>query len=170
MYKRQPIRYVNFLQPQRVEVQANRGTSGIDGSLSTAVGSSLADPERMHLAILGDLSFFYDRNALWNNYLPANLKIIVLNNHGGGIFRMIQGPKARKELNDFFVTTQKQSAKMTAIDHGLCYYKADSMDELVENIATFFAEPSAALLEVTTDGIDNTTAFSQFKSRLKSAY
>jgi len=165
-----PIRYVNFLHPKKMEVQANRGTSGIDGSLSTAVGASISDPQRLHLAILGDLSFFYDRNALWNNYLPENLKIIVLNNHGGGIFRMIQGPNARKEREEFFVTKQKQFAKMTAIDHGLAYYSAESEQELKENMSLFLAEKGSALLEVITDGMENTRVFSEFKAALGAKY
>jgi len=165
-----PIRYVNFLHPPKMEIQANRGTSGIDGSLSTAIGASLADPTRLHMAILGDLSFFYDRNALWNNYLPPNLKIVVLNNHGGGIFRMIQGPKVRKECEEFFVTKQNLSAKITAIDHGLAYYSAYAERELKEKIQLFLAEKGTALFEVFTDGMDNTTMFTEFKALLHSKY
>src|SRR5699024_9014048 len=87
------VRYANLLGkvPEGTTVYANRGTSGIDGSSSTAVGTALASGKITTL-ITGDMAFFYDRNAFWHNYPLANLRIIVLNNHGGGIFRLIKGP------------------------------------------------------------------------------
>ena len=93
------VRYANFLGMERedVAVYANRGTSGIDGSTSTAIGHAIADPDRTHFVLTGDLAFFYDRNAFWNNYLPKNLKVLLLNNQGGVIFRMIDGPTRQPE-------------------------------------------------------------------------
>ena len=82
------IRYTQLFQlPKRIEVFCNRGTSGIDGSTSTAIGAAVAIKKQVTF-VTGDLSFFYDSNALWNNYIPKNFRIIVINNEGGGIFRI----------------------------------------------------------------------------------
>jgi 2-succinyl-5-enolpyruvyl-6-hydroxy-3-cyclohexene-1-carboxylate synthase len=78
------VRYANYLHLpniNEVEVFANRGTSGIDGCVSTAVGAALATDAQVYL-LVGDVAFFYDRNALWNNFLPSNLTIILENNSG----------------------------------------------------------------------------------------
>lgn len=97
------VRYANFIgiKNKDIQVWANRGTSGIDGSTSTAVGHALAHPDQNHLLITGDVAFFYDRNAFWHKYPYPNLKIILLNNQGGSIFRMIKGPKEQVELEEF---------------------------------------------------------------------
>lgn len=103
-----PVRLANeygfFYRKKRneIEVISNRGTSGIDGSVSTAIGYSLQSRKKNFL-IIGDQSFIYDSNALWNKNLPENLKIIVINNKGGGIFRRMKGPSAQKELESYFV-------------------------------------------------------------------
>lgn len=103
------VRYVNFLGARGQEVICNRGTSGIDGSNSTAVGCAVTTKEPVTL-ITGDLAFFYDRNAFWNNYDTPNLRIILLNNHAGGIFRLIEGPAKQPELEEFFETAQALNA------------------------------------------------------------
>lgn len=121
-----PIRYFNNLKLDKnssfksIQIFSNRGTSGIDGSLSTAVGYALATHKTVTV-VLGDLSFFYDRNGLWNKYLPANLKIIILNNHGGKIFSKMQGPKEQPELQEYFISNQPLNAKETALQHQVDY-------------------------------------------------
>lgn len=98
-----PVRYANYLglpAHKGIEVWANRGTSGIDGCTSTAVGHALNTPH-IHTLVTGDMAFFYDRNALWHHHLPANIRIVLLNNHGGGIFRLINGPRQLEELEVF---------------------------------------------------------------------
>ena len=87
------IRYASWAKPSGARIFANRGTSGIDGSLSTAVGYAIANPDTHCVAILGDVSTIYDAHALWTNNLPNNLSIVVLNNRGGQIFNWIGGPK-----------------------------------------------------------------------------
>src|SRR5690554_7562077 len=77
-------------------VFCNRGTSGIDGCTSTAIGAATTTSDITTL-ITGDVSFLYDSNALWNHYLPKNLKIIVINNGGGGIFRILPGHQRSEE-------------------------------------------------------------------------
>jgi len=88
-----PVRYASYIGlgpavgAANIRVNANRGTSGIDGSLSTTVGAALATTEITTL-ISGDLAFFYDRNGLWHQHIPPNLRVVILNNHGGGIFKL----------------------------------------------------------------------------------
>lgn len=87
------IRYASWAKPSGARIFANRGTSGIDGSLSTAVGYAIANPDTHCVALLGDVSALYDAHAFWTNQLPNNLSIVVLNNRGGQIFNWISGPK-----------------------------------------------------------------------------
>ncbi|MFH1001594.1 MAG: thiamine pyrophosphate-binding protein, partial [Bacteroidota bacterium] len=131
-------------------IDSNRGTSGIDGSVSTAVGAAWVSKELSTL-ITGDLSFFYDSNALWNSYISPNLRIIVVNNSGGGIFRFIDGPGTLPELEKFFETKHERKAKSLAMEAGLEYFHADSAESLSKALSFFFAESKTArLLEVFT--------------------
>lgn len=164
------VRYANFLSinPQKnVAIFANRGTSGIDGSTSTAVGSALTTNDIVTL-ITGDVAFFYDRNALWNNYLPDNLRIILLNNHGGGIFRILDGPNRQPELDEFFATKQPLNARNTAQDAGMEYYHCNDALSLKAGLATFFTrDGKAKILEIETDSTSNTAVFAEYKKCLQ---
>jgi 2-succinyl-5-enolpyruvyl-6-hydroxy-3-cyclohexene-1-carboxylate synthase len=161
-----PVRYANFisLQPgQTVEVFANRGTSGIDGSTGTALGAALTT-EKMVVLLTGDMAFLYDRNSLWHNYLPKNLRIIVLNNHGGGIFRLLDGPAGQPELEEYFATRQRNTAELSAKDAGLQYYACRSREELGKQLAAFFdLSGGARLLEIETDPAANAEVYARFK-------
>ena len=165
-----PIRYVNILGFHQghhpTQVNANRGTSGIDGTVSTAVGAAIASGEIVTL-IVGDLGFFYDRNGLWHRHLPGNLRIVVLNNHGGGIFDIIEGPNRleREQQETYFLTPQPLTAKRTAEDHGLHYFHAATSAELQRHLSPFFALDNApALLEIETEMAINTAVYAQFKA------
>jgi 2-succinyl-5-enolpyruvyl-6-hydroxy-3-cyclohexene-1-carboxylate synthase len=163
-----PVRYANVLgiyprENQEIEVFCNRGTSGIDGCTSTAVGHAIANPERMHVLITGDVAFFYDRNALWHNYLPNNLRIILLNNHGGGIFKMIDAGTL-PEVDEYFVTQQKLNAENTAKDFGLAYHFCNNYEDLKQILATFFDNSTQVkLLEIETDLQVNYEVWQGFK-------
>ena len=163
-----PIRYVNFLGIESISQQlfVNRGTSGIDGSVSTAVGSALAAPERPTFLITGDLAFLYDRNGLWHNNLPQNLKIIVLNNRGGGIFAMIPGPKKQPELETFFVTDQRSDSRHVAAEHQLAYYSANNWQEWLSTWPTFLKNTQTSLIEVFTDRKENEAFFTSLKQKI----
>ena len=162
------VRYANYVTlqaDQSVEVVANRGTSGIDGSTSTALGASLVLDNQVVTLITGDLAFFYDRNALWNNFIPANLRIILLNNHSGNIFRMIDGPADQPELEEYFETFQNLDAENTARDFDINYFRVDQAKDLEEILNTFFEKTEkAAILEVITDKIENTKVWKKYKS------
>jgi 2-succinyl-5-enolpyruvyl-6-hydroxy-3-cyclohexene-1-carboxylate synthase len=145
-----PVRLADLsgVPSETIEVSANRGTSGIDGCTSTAVGHALVNG-RTNVLITGDMAFLYDRNALWHQYKLPNLKIIMLNNHGGGIFRLIDGPRQQPELEEFFVTPQTLSAKNAASDFSLKYLYCNQQQDLSEKLKKLF-EPNdhATLLEI----------------------
>ncbi|MBF9253737.1 2-succinyl-5-enolpyruvyl-6-hydroxy-3-cyclohexene-1-carboxylic-acid synthase [Pontibacter sp. 172403-2] len=166
------VRYANIvaLQPtQAVHVYANRGTSGIDGSTSTAVGCALTSPGITTL-LTGDLAFFYDRNGLWHNYLPPNLRIVLLNNHAGGIFRLLDGPKQQPELAPYFETKQALNAGNTARDFDMAYHAVHSLEELEQALPAFFAPAAGAgILEIFTDSEANAAAFAAYKQAVQDA-
>jgi 2-succinyl-5-enolpyruvyl-6-hydroxy-3-cyclohexene-1-carboxylate synthase len=163
------VRYINWTAESvsHLHIYANRGTSGIDGCLSTAVGAAQATKELV-ISLIGDVAFQYDRNALWNQYLPANLRIIVLNNQGGGIFRNLEGAKDLPELETYMETQQRFTAKNTALDAGIAYFNAKNDGELAEILPSFFeASHTAQLLEIETDSIQNAEILKAYMSLFK---
>jgi len=78
-----------FETPSNIEVHSNTGGFGIDGILSTTIGSSFANKNQLHFAVVGDLSFFYDMNSLGNRHVANNVRILVINNGKGMEFRLI---------------------------------------------------------------------------------
>ena len=169
-----PVRYANLIGLSRekhtgVAVFANRGTSGIDGSSSTAVGSALVS-DRPTVLITGDMAFFYDRNAFWHSYRLPTLRIILLNNHGGGIFRLIDGSKQQPELEEYFETQQPLTAERTAQDFGIEYHQIDltkpgTYPLLVACLTDFYRRQSghAKLLEIITDAHTNEEVFAHYR-------
>ncbi len=165
-----PIRYANLIGlPERnIQVNSNRGVSGIDGCLSTAVGAAWTT-ERITTLITGDLAFFYDRNGLWHSHVPANLRIIILNNHGGGIFKLIDGPTSLSaaELEAYFFTPHPLTAKNSAADFDCDYFYCQDRPTLNQQLNEFFApRRNAAILEIDTDSTVNAAAYRQFKTML----
>jgi 2-succinyl-5-enolpyruvyl-6-hydroxy-3-cyclohexene-1-carboxylate synthase len=161
-----PVRYANYLgisKSKNIEVYCNRGTSGIDGVISTAFGAAIST-DKIVTVITGDMAFFYDRNALWNNYTPDNLRIIILNNHGGGIFRIIDGPNKQAELDEYFETKQTLIAENTAKDYNLNYFLCKSEKDLEKNLGSFFIpSEKSGILEIETDSKTNAEIFHTFK-------
>jgi 2-succinyl-5-enolpyruvyl-6-hydroxy-3-cyclohexene-1-carboxylate synthase len=164
------IRLANFIglsATKGLKVNSNRGTNGIDGTLSTAVGAALAT-SKITTLINGDLAFFYDRNALWHNYLPSNLRIIILNNFGGGIFRILDGASELPELAKHFEVEHQLTAKNTALDFGLNYSLCVHNADLVEILADFFKpQNKPAILEIQTNKLTNSETFYRFKSIMR---
>jgi 2-succinyl-5-enolpyruvyl-6-hydroxy-3-cyclohexene-1-carboxylate synthase len=161
-----PVRYLNYLgiaTQKNIEVFANRGTSGIDGCTSTALGCALGTNKTVYL-LTGDVAFFYDRNAFWNSYLPNNLKVILFNNHGGGIFRMIDGPSKLPELEPFFETKQTSNALNLAKEFGIQYFLVSTTFDLQQNLGEFFGQNQCQILEIETDTKINTEYFKEFKN------
>jgi len=166
------VRYANMVgfNPNQNDIQifANRGTSGIDGCTSTAVGHAIANPMRRHFLITGDVAFFYDRNAFWHQYFPKNLHIILLNNGGGGIFRMIDGPDTLPELEPFLETKQTLSAKHLCQEHNISHLTASHKDDFSKVLPLFFnMTNNTCVLEIFTDKKTNKKVFKDFLSQVR---
>lgn len=145
----------------------NRGTSGIDGSTSTAIGASVVSQLPVVL-LTGDLSFFYDSNALWNAYTPSRFRIILINNNGGGIFRILPGYRSDEHFQRFFETPHNLTAKHLCEMYGWGYSTARTKSELSEVLDDFFTEKNAPqLLEVFTPRDLNDKVLQQYFSYLK---
>ncbi len=124
-----PVRYAQLFKTGKNLVSySNRGTSGIDGTVSTAAGACYASHQLTTL-IVGDLGFFYDSNALMNNYLMNNFRIIIINNSGGGIFRFIPGPDETGHLQEFFETTHNWNAEYIAKNFNITYMKVQKFNQ-----------------------------------------
>lgn len=160
-----PVRYVSFLLNREVNdclVYANRGTSGIDGCTSTALGNSLVTDKLVYL-LTGDISYFYDVNALFQNSIPANLKIIILNNNSGGIFNMIPGPDKMGAARTFQTTPHQFKARHLASHFNVAYFTGDSIVSFAQGLSDLHRHQGAAILELFTDQQDNSAFFQQFK-------
>lgn len=160
------IRYAQLLKiDSSVEVFCNRGTSGIDGSTSTAIGAAVAS-NKPTVLITGDISFLYDSNGLWNNYIPSNFKIVLLNNRGGGIFRILPGHKENEIFNTFFETTHNHTAEHLAKMYGFNYLTAENEAQLKEVSLQFWnTNNQPCILEVfTPTQINNEVLSNYFRS------
>jgi 2-succinyl-5-enolpyruvyl-6-hydroxy-3-cyclohexene-1-carboxylate synthase len=168
------VRYANLVglpeKKKGIQVFANRGTSGIDGCSSTAVGHALMD-DHVHVLITGDMAFFYDQNAFWNNYSVPNLRIIVLNNHGGAIFGMIDGPQGLPEANEFFITRQARTAKFVASEFGFDYTLVGDIEKAVAQLDEFFRPGGKTrILEFESSSEEAQQIFLDFKEKMKRGY
>lgn len=145
------IRYAQLFETsESIDVYCNRGTSGIDGSTSTAIGASVIS-KKPTVLISGDISFFYDSNALWNNYIPENFKIIIINNSGGGIFRILPGHVENKTFNTFFETEHNLTAEHLAKMYQFNYLTANNEEELSVALKLLFSQNNQPqILEVFT--------------------
>ncbi|MDN3666902.1 2-succinyl-5-enolpyruvyl-6-hydroxy-3-cyclohexene-1-carboxylate synthase [Algibacter miyuki] len=160
------IRYTQLFNINKtLEVFCNRGTSGIDGSTSTAIGAAVAQ-NKPTLFITGDLSFLYDSNALWNNYIPKNFRIIVVNNQGGGIFRILPGHKNTENFDTYFETNHNLTAEHLCKMYGLDYQVASDKLTLKEALSGFYeAGEKPKVIEVfTPKGLNDDVLLNYFKS------
>lgn len=150
------IRYLQLVElDNSIEVFCNRGTSGIDGSTTTAIGAALVNAKPTVL-ITGDISFFYDSNALWNNYIPKNFKIILVNNGGGGIFRILPGHKETETFTKYFETSHNLNASNLCKMFDFDYLSVENEDELNVNLNEFFTrDEKPILLEIFTPEKEN---------------
>ncbi len=165
------VRYCQLFDPIKgIHYWSNRGTSGIDGSTSTAVGAALANPTKMHTLITGDVSFFYDSNALWNNYAIPNLRIFLINNGGGGIFNIIQGPRASRQNSKYFDAKHNHSAEFLCKAMHVEYYKAtdlDAIDQQMEQFYEFNGSGGIRLMEINTSMVENHLVLDGFFEEVK---
>ena len=146
-------------------VWCNRGVNGIEGSLSAACGASLVAPQgRPVYCIIGDLSFFYDQNALWNSSLSGRLRILLLNNGGGGIFHMLPGLEQSPARERLVAGGHDVSAEGTCLQYRIGYRRASTLDELADGIGWLMGERSQRplLLEVVTRADDDAQALKKY--------
>ena len=168
------VRYANFIgldnQHNGVSIFCNRGTSGIDGCTSTAVGHALSTDDLTFL-ITGDMAFFYDRNAFWHNYKLSNLRIVILNNHGGAIFKMIDGPGNVTEADEYFITNQKLTARSLAQEFDFDYLKLDSLKKAKNLLKDFMeADGRTKILEVETTSALAKKTIDEFKEHIRKSH
>lgn len=156
------IRYLQLFDlPASVEVFCNRGTSGIDGSTSTAVGATLVSQKPVVL-ITGDIGFFYDSNALWNNHTAENFKIILINNSGGGIFRILPGHQKNELFSTFFETKHNLNASYLAKMFHFNYFHAQNDLEVEVGLQNFLKSKGKCILEIATPTDVNDVVLSAF--------
>ena len=146
------IRYTQLFDiDSSINVFCNRGTSGIDGSTSTAIGAASVFKSNT-VFITGDLSFFYDSNALWNNFIPTSFRIILINNKGGGIFKILTKDNNTELFKKFFETKHDLYAKDLCNMYGFEYFMSDDEDKLKNVLNDFYNQSEKPrLLEVITD-------------------
>ncbi len=158
-----PVRYSQLFQNRPdINYFSNRGTSGIDGCVSTAAGAAMVS-EKLNILLLGDLAFIYDSNGLWNNNLPGNLRIIIFDNGGGNIFKLIDsGPEAEK-IRPFIETPHKIKIKELCATFDVDYMFAQSAEEL-ENILPELFKPNrpSVVLHIQTSGDVSAKTFKQY--------
>lgn len=162
-----PVRYAElFNKNTNLNYYCNRGTSGIDGSTSTAAGSALASNQPT-LLITGDISFFYDSNAFWNNHVPKNLKVILINNGGGNIFKVIRGPESTKQLESLFVSKQHTKTQKLCEAFDIEYISCDNDEALAKQLSKLFDSGQVTVLEVFTPSDESANNYRGFFKVIK---
>lgn len=146
-----------------IKLYSNRGVSGIDGCSSTAIGAATVD-KREHVLITGDIAFLYDINAFLRQNLPQNLSVFVMNNQGGGIFKIIEGPSKMREVDPFLTTPQHYDIKHVAALFQLEYYKISDFEALETLLNKESKGPF--ICDVKTDMDINNKNFNQYKEKL----
>ncbi|WP_297118551.1 2-succinyl-5-enolpyruvyl-6-hydroxy-3-cyclohexene-1-carboxylic-acid synthase [uncultured Porphyromonas sp.] len=132
------VRYAElFRKPRRLLTLCNRGTSGIEGSLSTALGFARQRAEERHFIVIGDLSFFYDLNALGLPEVGSHVRVLLLNNQRGSIFQSL--PTLEMDLlSQRYITAEHQlRAQGWAESCGWEYLSVQEASELEETMAYF---------------------------------
>ena len=164
------VRYAQLFRiPDSVEVCCNRGTSGIEGSLSTALGYAWAS-DKLNFVLIGDLSFFYDMNALWCNHLRGNLRIMLLNNGGGEIFQSLPGLKMEARTHRFVTALHQTKAEGWAQERGFDYTAVHTMEELDAALPDFMQadqQGNPKFMEVFTDKAEDVRLLKEYYHGLR---
>ncbi len=156
------IRYYHLVhQGRNNRFESNRGVAGIDGCTSTAVGYAYNAQNDVYF-ISGDLAFMYDSNAFWNNYVSQKLKVIVINNGGGGIFRIIDGAKESNKLEALQETPHNLKVQSLVQRYGLNYLSAVNENELLNALRVLHGEQECTILEVFTPRLENAEILDNF--------
>jgi 2-succinyl-5-enolpyruvyl-6-hydroxy-3-cyclohexene-1-carboxylate synthase len=152
------VRYVQLMDKRSdIKYFSNRGVAGIDGCSSTAAGAAWVSRD-VTVLVTGDIAFFYDSNALWHPYLNNKLRIIIFNNEGGNIFRIIDGPSETNQLETYFETHHSTKATHIAKAFQIDYHSAKNAEELKSILPVFFEQKQndrPSILEIFTPRNDN---------------
>lgn len=154
---------------KKIEIHSNTGGFGIDGMVSTLLGSSLASPDKLFIGVIGDLAFFYDMNALGNRHVGNNIRLMVVNNGRGTEFRNYNHPAARfGESADAYMAAYGHYGKKShdlmrhyAEDLGFEYMCAETKEEYLDRIDNFLnteRKDHPVLFEVFTDSKNESDA------------
>lgn len=154
----------------RHPVWCNRGVNGIEGSLSTAAGFSLVNDNEPVYCVIGDLSFFYDQNALWNQQLKGNLRILLLNNGKGGIFHLLHGLEKSAARDALVAAAHQTSAEGICRQNDIYYQQATNREELEAGLQLLltaaFSRPM--VLEVMTDANEDERVMRAYYQSIRS--
>lgn len=162
------VRLANIYADRYVYV--NRGVNGIEGSLSTAAGYSVVCDKKV-FCVIGDLSFFYDSNALWNRNLRGNLRILLLNNSCGGIFHQLPGLEASDVRDSYIAASHHTSARGICEAYGIGYMASRNEEELEKNIQTFITggTNSPLVFEVFTDASEDARVLKDYYEKMRNS-
>jgi 2-succinyl-5-enolpyruvyl-6-hydroxy-3-cyclohexene-1-carboxylate synthase len=117
------------------------------------------------------MAFFYDRNAFWHNYPVHNLRVLVLNNHGGLIFDVLDGPSSLPEAGEYFITRQTLNAKKLCEEYGFEYLKIDNQRKIKNMFKDFLAfDGKTKIMEIESDTATSKHVFGVLKSKIKKSY
>jgi 2-succinyl-5-enolpyruvyl-6-hydroxy-3-cyclohexene-1-carboxylate synthase len=165
------VRYAQLF-PSRLDIHylSNRGTAGIDGSLSTALGYAQKD-NRLNVLIIGDLSFFYDNNGFWNHLDKSRFVVILINNGGGGIFRYIPGPTKVDAFDTFFEAHHEARAEMLCNAHNVSYTAVNDTESLQKSLKHYLTSPpeNGVVLEVFTPRMENAEILKDYFNTIKTS-
>ncbi|MBK6776078.1 MAG: 2-succinyl-5-enolpyruvyl-6-hydroxy-3-cyclohexene-1-carboxylic-acid synthase [Flavobacteriales bacterium] len=164
-----PARYVQLFDRIRGHRWfSNRGTSGIDGCTSTAVGAAHAT-QKLTTLITGDTAFCYDSNAFWNEHLSPLLKVIIIDNGGGNIFRYIDGPDKDPDLLKWFEAPHTRNIEKLVKSYDLSYYHANDQASLVIGLDRLYSNHTKpAVLHITTDALTSPKVLREYFTNLRS--
>jgi 2-succinyl-5-enolpyruvyl-6-hydroxy-3-cyclohexene-1-carboxylate synthase len=141
---------------KQISVYANRGASGIDGNISTALGVGAAHPDKPLAAIVGDITFYHDMNgllAVQRNGIPVT--IVLLNNNGGGIFHQLPIRDFEPAFTDLFVMPHGLEFEHAARMYGLDYVRADDRATFRQAFSESVNQRLSRVIEVRTDARDD---------------
>ena len=166
-----PIRYAQlYTVPETVEVCCNRGMSGADGSLSTAIGYASAS-KKLNFIVIGDISFFHDMNALWNEHIRPNLRILLLNNGGSEFLQSLPDQQISENTLRYVTASHQTSAKGWAKERGFSYTSVHNEEELEAAMSAFTQTESPTdrplLLEVFTNRSEDLHLLNEYYLQLQ---
>jgi len=143
----------------QIDTYSNRGASGIDGVISTALGISAENNDRRSMLLIGDLSFYHDMNGLLASRYEINITIVVLNNGGGGIFSFLPFSDAGIDtFTQYWTTDTGLDLEKVARLYNLQYYKIDNLDNLRVSIQKSFRKKGIQIIEAKTNIKENVKA------------